>query len=100
MKWPNDLLVDDRKLGGILIELRAESAGPACVIIGIGLNVALGAPLLEKIATMGLAPTDLAAAGLKESVLQKALRAVSTWTAPCWSRRPRDCCDSFPGMYP
>jgi BirA family biotin operon repressor/biotin-[acetyl-CoA-carboxylase] ligase len=67
LKWPNDLLVDDRKLGGILIELRAESAGPACVVIGIGLNVALGAPLLEKIATMGLAPTDLAAAGLKEA---------------------------------
>jgi BirA family biotin operon repressor/biotin-[acetyl-CoA-carboxylase] ligase len=67
LKWPNDLLVHDRKLGGILIELRAESAGPACVIIGIGLNVALGAPLLERIAAMGLAPIDLATAGLKEA---------------------------------
>jgi BirA family biotin operon repressor/biotin-[acetyl-CoA-carboxylase] ligase len=67
LKWPNDLLVDDRKLGGMLIELRAESAGPACVVIGIGLNVALGAPLLEKIATMGLAPIDLAGAGLKQA---------------------------------
>ena len=66
LKWPNDLLVDDRKLGGILIELRAESAGPACVVIGIGLNVALGAPLLEKIAATGLAPIDLAASGLKD----------------------------------
>src|SRR5262249_19084307 len=65
LKWPNDLLVNDRKLGGILIELRAESAGPACVIIGIGLNVALGAPLLEKIAATGLSPIDLATAGLK-----------------------------------
>jgi BirA family biotin operon repressor/biotin-[acetyl-CoA-carboxylase] ligase len=65
LKWPNDLIVEDRKLGGILIELRAESAGPACVVIGIGLNVALGATLLEKIATMGLAPIDLASAGLK-----------------------------------
>lgn len=65
LKWPNDLLVDDRKLGGILIELRAESAGPAAVVIGIGLNVALGARLLETIAGMGLAPIDLAGAGLK-----------------------------------
>jgi BirA family biotin operon repressor/biotin-[acetyl-CoA-carboxylase] ligase len=65
LKWPNDLLVEDRKLGGILIELRAESAGPACVVIGIGLNVALGASLLERIATTGLAPIDLVAAGLK-----------------------------------
>jgi BirA family biotin operon repressor/biotin-[acetyl-CoA-carboxylase] ligase len=65
LKWPNDLLIDDRKLGGILIELRAESSGPACVVIGIGLNVALGAPLLEQIATTGLAPIDLVTAGLK-----------------------------------
>jgi BirA family biotin operon repressor/biotin-[acetyl-CoA-carboxylase] ligase len=63
LKWPNDLLVDDRKLGGILIELRAESAGPACVIIGVGLNVALGAALLQSIAATGVAPIDLATAG-------------------------------------
>ncbi len=42
LKWPNDILVDDRKLGGILIELRAESDGPVYVVIGIGLNVAPG----------------------------------------------------------
>jgi BirA family biotin operon repressor/biotin-[acetyl-CoA-carboxylase] ligase len=65
LKWPNDLLIDDRKLGGILIELRAESSGPACVVIGIGLNVALGAELLEKISATGIAPTDLVSAGLK-----------------------------------
>jgi BirA family biotin operon repressor/biotin-[acetyl-CoA-carboxylase] ligase len=63
LKWPNDVLIRGRKLGGILIELRAESAGPACVVIGIGLNVALGGALLEKIASMGLAPVDLASAG-------------------------------------
>jgi BirA family biotin operon repressor/biotin-[acetyl-CoA-carboxylase] ligase len=64
LKWPNDVLVDDRKLGGILIELRAESGGPACVVIGIGLNVALGTPLLAKIAETGVAATDLIKAGL------------------------------------
>ena len=64
LKWPNDLLVDDRKLGGILIELRAESGGPACVVIGVGLNVSLGAALLQSIAETGVAPTDLVAAGL------------------------------------
>jgi BirA family biotin operon repressor/biotin-[acetyl-CoA-carboxylase] ligase len=66
LKWPNDILVDERKLGGILIELRAESDGPAYVVIGIGLNVALGAPLLEKIAETGIAPTDLITAGLMQ----------------------------------
>jgi BirA family transcriptional regulator, biotin operon repressor / biotin---[acetyl-CoA-carboxylase] ligase len=39
LKWPNDLVYQHRKLGGILIEMRGESAGPAQVVIGIGLNM-------------------------------------------------------------
>jgi BirA family biotin operon repressor/biotin-[acetyl-CoA-carboxylase] ligase len=39
LKWPNDLLADGRKLGGILIELRGEAQGPCEAIIGIGVNV-------------------------------------------------------------
>ena len=35
LKWPNDLLVDDRKLAGILAE--RDAAGS--VVVGIGLNV-------------------------------------------------------------
>lgn len=68
LKWPNDLLIEDRKLGGILIELRAESAGPACVVIGVGVNVALGAPLLQSLAEAGVAATDLASAGVSRPV--------------------------------
>jgi BirA family transcriptional regulator, biotin operon repressor / biotin---[acetyl-CoA-carboxylase] ligase len=64
LKWPNDFLVGDRKLGGVLIELRAEVAGPACVIVGIGINVALGPQVLQKIAEAGTAATDLVTAGL------------------------------------
>jgi BirA family biotin operon repressor/biotin-[acetyl-CoA-carboxylase] ligase len=67
LKWPNDLLHGERKLGGVLIELRAESAGPACVVIGIGLNMALGAALLQKISETGMAATDLASAGLAQA---------------------------------
>ena len=63
LKWPNDLLIDGRKLGGILIDLRAESAGPALVVIGIGINVALGDSVLRKIAQTGLEAADLAGAG-------------------------------------
>ncbi|MGH8303816.1 MAG: biotin--[acetyl-CoA-carboxylase] ligase, partial [Steroidobacteraceae bacterium] len=66
LKWPNDLVIDGKKLGGILIELRAESAGPACVVIGIGLNVALGAKVLEAVGETGVSATDLVTAGLKQ----------------------------------
>jgi BirA family biotin operon repressor/biotin-[acetyl-CoA-carboxylase] ligase len=38
LKWPNDLMVDERKLGGILTELVVED-GAATVIVGLGLNV-------------------------------------------------------------
>jgi BirA family biotin operon repressor/biotin-[acetyl-CoA-carboxylase] ligase len=41
LKWPNDIWFDDRKMGGILIEVRAEAGGPAHVVIGVGLNVRL-----------------------------------------------------------
>jgi BirA family biotin operon repressor/biotin-[acetyl-CoA-carboxylase] ligase len=41
LKWPNDLWFEDRKIGGVLIEMRAEAGGPAHVVIGIGINVSL-----------------------------------------------------------
>lgn len=39
LKWPNDVLVNDAKLAGILIDIVGESNGPCAVIIGIGVNV-------------------------------------------------------------
>ncbi len=41
LKWPNDLWFEDRKIGGVLAELRAEAGGPAHVVIGVGINVSL-----------------------------------------------------------
>ncbi len=38
-KWPNDLLLEDRKLGGILVEAKTLGDRVSFVIIGIGLNV-------------------------------------------------------------
>lgn len=39
LKWPNDILVDGKKLAGILLEISGDVAGPCKVVIGIGLNV-------------------------------------------------------------
>lgn len=41
LKWPNDLLIGDHKLGGILIELQGEPAGPCTAVIGLGLNLSM-----------------------------------------------------------
>jgi BirA family biotin operon repressor/biotin-[acetyl-CoA-carboxylase] ligase len=43
LKWPNDVLHEGSKLGGILIEMQGDVAGPCRVVIGIGLNVAMPA---------------------------------------------------------
>jgi BirA family biotin operon repressor/biotin-[acetyl-CoA-carboxylase] ligase len=64
LKWPNDLVVDDRKLGGVLMELRAEGTGPAYVVIGIGINCALGGAVTRRVRSTGVEPVDLAALGL------------------------------------
>lgn len=39
IKWPNDLICFDRKLGGILTEARSEADKIVTAIIGIGINV-------------------------------------------------------------
>ncbi len=39
LKWPNDLVCGDGKLGGILIELAGDALGPTAAVIGIGVNV-------------------------------------------------------------
>jgi BirA family biotin operon repressor/biotin-[acetyl-CoA-carboxylase] ligase len=41
LKWPNDVVFRDRKIGGVLVELRTEAGGSAQVVIGAGINVAL-----------------------------------------------------------
>jgi BirA family transcriptional regulator, biotin operon repressor / biotin---[acetyl-CoA-carboxylase] ligase len=64
LKWPNDVLLGDAKLGGILVELRAEACGPAHAVIGIGVNVALSAPLIKQISATGLTAADLTRVGI------------------------------------
>lgn len=41
LKWPNDLVWNDQKLGGILVELRSQQKQGYQVIAGIGINTAL-----------------------------------------------------------
>lgn len=49
LKWPNDVLFNDRKLAGILVDLRGEVDGPTHIVIGVGLNVRLHDDVSEAI---------------------------------------------------
>ena len=71
LKWPNDVLVGGRKLGGLL----AEVPVPGAVVLGIGLNVTTGVDELPPEATSlrlsGATTTD------REIVLREVLRRLS-----------------------
>jgi len=43
LKWPNDVLFQGAKLGGVLLEMVGDAAGVCQVVVGVGLNVAMPA---------------------------------------------------------
>lgn len=49
LKWPNDLLCDGRKLGGILLQVRGEVTGPCLLVLGVGINLRLPVQANTKI---------------------------------------------------
>jgi BirA family biotin operon repressor/biotin-[acetyl-CoA-carboxylase] ligase len=73
LKWPNDVLVADRKLCGIL----AEVPEPGAVVLGVGLNVTTTAeelphPQATSLRLAGARTTD------RDTVLRAVLRALTT----------------------
>jgi len=59
LKWPNDLLIGDRKVGGILTEVELHGEQVDFAVVGIGLNVnldvaALSGPLLARATSLSV----------------------------------------------
>ncbi|MDH4072268.1 MAG: biotin--[acetyl-CoA-carboxylase] ligase [Gammaproteobacteria bacterium] len=50
LKWPNDIIVADGKLGGILTEVHSSASGIRTVVVGIGINIDVRAS--QEIATL------------------------------------------------
>ena len=74
LKWPNDVLVGDGKLAGILVE-RIERSTGAVAVVGVGLNVSqtrdeLPVPTATSLALQGAATTD------RTVVLREVLRSL------------------------
>ncbi|MGD0980033.1 MAG: biotin--[acetyl-CoA-carboxylase] ligase [Solirubrobacteraceae bacterium] len=75
LKWPNDVLIDGRKVSGILIE---SSPREAWAVLGIGINVAvslgeLPEELRETAGTLGLATSAI------EPLLARLLETLDGW---------------------
>jgi len=77
VKWPNDVLIDGRKVAGILVEGRPQEHW---AVLGVGINVAvrdgdLPPELRDRAGTLGLRPEDL------ETVLERLLGGFERWIA-------------------
>jgi BirA family biotin operon repressor/biotin-[acetyl-CoA-carboxylase] ligase len=77
VKWPNDVLIDARKLAGILVEGRPQERW---AVLGVGINVAvrhgdLPPELRDRAGTLGQRPEDL------EPVLERLLGGLERWLA-------------------
>jgi BirA family biotin operon repressor/biotin-[acetyl-CoA-carboxylase] ligase len=57
VKWPNDLLLDGRKLCGCLVEVQGDTQGPCYAVLGVGVNVLM--PASELTAGIDQPWTDL-----------------------------------------
>jgi BirA family biotin operon repressor/biotin-[acetyl-CoA-carboxylase] ligase len=69
IKWPNDLVVDDRKLAGVL----AEAEGGA-VVVGIGINLNWPADLPQELASIAVSANQVAGEQVdREAVLMALL---------------------------
>lgn len=70
LKWPNDLWLHERKLGGILVETAGsgETSGrPRLVVVGVGLNIARpDASAVAQVTPTARAVSAIAPAGLAE----------------------------------
>ncbi|MDE2195999.1 MAG: bifunctional biotin--[acetyl-CoA-carboxylase] ligase/biotin operon repressor BirA [Gammaproteobacteria bacterium] len=99
LKWPNDLIADGRKLGGILVDMQGEPPGRVRAVIGVGVNMRMPAAAGPQIdqpwtdletLTQGHPPgrNRLAAAVLEELVAALEVFAVHGFAAfvPAWRK--------------
>ena len=95
LKWPNDVLADDHKLGGILLE-RVEHDGTAAAVVGIGINChqdqdELPVPEATSLAIVTGGPVDRSALlGCARRGARGSLRRVGR-RAPTCVRRTSSC---------
>lgn len=81
IKWPNDLLIDGKKVSGILTEMRGEGGKVNAVVVGMGINVF--EPKQGWDASITSPPTSLNNTSTikvtKSDVLQAVLESLDLW---------------------
>lgn len=98
LKWPNDALVDGRKLAGVLVEAHSQGNRLDAVIVGIGVNLA-PADLPPELAARVITLAEAAGAPIDRAMfIEQLLAQVERWIdryvaiglpaiAPAWHER-------------
>ncbi len=78
LKWPNDILFQGAKLGGVLIEIAGDVTGECYAVIGVGINAAMRDAFMEDVdqpwanlrdAMSGVVSRNVAAAAMLNELL-------------------------------
>jgi BirA family biotin operon repressor/biotin-[acetyl-CoA-carboxylase] ligase len=81
IKWPNDLMVSDKKIGGILSELKTDHGRIISAVVGIGINVNVGIDAypadVQEIATSVKNETGMSYS--REVVISEILNEIDYW---------------------
>jgi len=80
MKWPNDVLIEGRKVAGILVESGRQAKGLSWLAVGVGVNLAQGPQSAERPATSFAAETATAPPTPAEA-LDRLAAAFAVWLA-------------------
>ncbi len=80
IKWPNDVLIGDRKVAGILIETSHDKAGKMVAVVGIGINVHAHASAEAELASIATnLETDCGHPVQREACIATLLRHLETF---------------------
>ena len=81
LKWPNDVLVGERKLAGILTE-RVTGVHGALAVAGVGVNVHQRAPAVESATSLAVEGARIDRAVLLEALLGALDERLADWGTP------------------
>ena len=81
LKWPNDVLVGERKLAGILTE-RVTGVQGALAVAGVGVNVHQRAPAVETATSLAVVGARIDRVALLEALLGTVDERLADWGTP------------------
>lgn len=73
IRWPNDIVVEDRKVGGILVEARPVAGQEGPVVVGIGINCTQGPEVFPEEIRAGVASLGMLGEAPDRTLLARSL---------------------------